>query len=206
MRAEAVKRGLHKSRSIVFKLAAVFSIDSLGGGFVVQTMLIVWLHQRYGMSEAAAGLLFAMTSLGSAFSMLAAPRIARRFGLVNTMVFTHLPANLLLMITPFMPTLPLAVLMLFCRSLLSSMDVPARTAYVMAVVDPDERSAAASITNVPRSLASAVSPAIAGQMLSVTPFGWPLIIGGGLKASYDLILLKMFRNVPELPDQTTQKP
>jgi predicted MFS family arabinose efflux permease len=115
------------------------------------------------------------------------------------MVFTHLPANLFLMITPFMPTLPLAITTLLLRWSLSSMDVPARTAYVMSVVEPDERAAAASVTNVPRSLASAVSPAIAGQLLSMTAFGWPLLVGGGLKAAYDLILLKMFRDIP--PDR-----
>lgn len=197
---EKPAQGLHKSRGIVTKLAVVFSLDSLGGGFVVQTMLIVWLHQRYGMTEAAAGLLFSITSLMGAVSMLAAPRIADRIGLINTMVFTHLPANIFLMLTPFMPTLELAVLMLILRSLLSSMDVPARTAFVMAVVEPDERSAAASFTNVPRSLASAISPAIAGKMLSVTPFGWPLIIGGACKASYDLILWGMFRRVQERAD------
>ena len=195
----APRHGLHRSRSVVLKMAAVFSLDSLGGGFVIQTMLILWLHERWGMSAASAGLLFSVASLLAAFSMLAAPRLANRIGLVNTMVFTHLPANIFLMITPFMPTLPLAILTLMLRWSLSSMDVPARTAYVMSVVEPDERSAAASVTNVPRSLASAVSPAIAGQMLSMTAFGWPLLVGGGLKAAYDLILLKMFRDIP--PDR-----
>ena len=194
-----VRQGLQRSRAIVFRLAAVFSLDSLGGGFVVQTMLILWLHQRHGMSESAAGLLFFGTSLLSALSMLIAPHLANRFGLVNTMVFTHLPANLFLIAAPLMPSLNLAVLMLLCRAALSSMDIPARTAYVMAVVDPDERSAAASLTNVPRSLASAVSPALAGQLLSMTPFGWPLVMGGSLKVIYDLVLLKMFRSIP--PDR-----
>jgi MFS family permease len=193
------RHGLHRSRGIVFKMAAVFSLDSLGGGFVIQTMLILWLHERHGMSQASAGVLFSVASLLAAFSMLAAPRLANRIGLVNTMVFTHLPANIFLMATPFMPTLPLAVTTLLLRWSLSSMDVPARTAYVMSVVDPDERAAAASVTNVPRSLASAVSPALAGQLLSMTAFGWPLLVGGALKAAYDLILLKMFRDIP--PDR-----
>jgi MFS family permease len=197
-RDEAVviqSRTLHKSRAIVARMAVVFSLDSLGGGFVVQTLLILWLHQRHGMSEAAAGLLFSVTSLFSAFSMLAAPRLAQRIGLVNSMVFTHLPANLFLIAAPLMPNLQLAIVMLLARSALSSMDVPARTAFVMSVVEPDERAAAASLTNVPRSLASAVSPALAGQLLSLTPFGWPLIVGGSLKACYDLILWRMFRSV-----------
>jgi MFS family permease len=188
--------GLHRSRSIVLKLAAVFSLDSLGGGFVVQTLLIVWLHDRHGMSEATAGVLFAATNVLSGFSMLAAPRLASRIGLINTMAFTHLPANIFLAITPFMPNLELAVLLLLARAALSQMDIAPRTAYVMAVVDPDERSAAASVTNVPRSLATAVSPAIAGQLLSMTAFGWPLLVGGAMKAAYDLILLKMFRDIP----------
>jgi MFS family permease len=187
--------GLHRSRAIVFRMAAVFSLDSMGGGFVIQTMLILWLHKRHGMSETSAGLLFTAASLLGAFSMLAAPKLAERIGLVNTMVFTHLPANVFLMLTPFMPNLSLAVAMLLLRWSLSSMDVPARTAFVMSVVEPDERAAAASVTNVPRSLASAVSPAIAGQMLSMTAFGWPLLVGGSLKATYDLILLKMFHDV-----------
>jgi MFS family permease len=195
----APRHGLHKSRNVVMKMAAVFSLDSLGGGFVIQTMLILWLHERWGMSAASAGLLFSVASLLAAFSMLAAPRLANRIGLINTMVFTHLPANIFLMITPFMPTLPLAITTLLLRWSLSSMDVPARTAYVMSVVEPDERAAAASVTNVPRSLASAVSPAIAGQLLSMTAFGWPLLVGGGMKAAYDLILLKMFRDIP--PDR-----
>ncbi|HQY30824.1 MAG TPA: MFS transporter [Thermomicrobiales bacterium] len=194
------RSGLHQSRAIVTKMAVVFSLDSLGGGFVVQTMLILWLHQRHGMTEAAAGLLFAVSSLLAAFSMLVAAPMARRIGLVNTMVFTHLPANIFLILTPFMPTMGLAVTMLLGRALLSSMDVPARTAFVMAAVQPDERPAAASYTNVPRSLASAVSPALAGQLLSMTAFGWPLVIGGVLKASYDLILLGMFRSVQIDPD------
>ena len=194
--ASTQRRGLHRSRGVVMKLAAVFSLDSLGGGFVIQTMLILWLHQRHGMSQASAGFLFTAASLLAAFSMLAAPRLSSRIGLINTMVFTHLPANIFLMLTPLMPNLPLAVTMLLLRWSLSQMDIPARTAYVMAVVDPDERAATASVTNVPRSLATAASPAIAGQLLSLTAFGWPLLVGGALKAAYDLILLKMFRNIP----------
>jgi MFS family permease len=190
------RRGLHRSRETVLRLAAVFSLDSLGGGFVVQTLLIVWLHDRHGLSVATAGLLFAATNVLSGFSMLAAPRLASRIGLINTMVFTHLPANIFLALTPFMPNLELAVLLLLLRAALSQMDIAPRTAYVMAVVDPDERPAAASVTNVPRSLAAAISPAIAGQLLSMTAFGWPLLVGGAMKAAYDLILLKMFRDIP----------
>jgi MFS family permease len=186
---------LGKSRRIVYTLAALFSIDSFAGGFAVQSLLALWLLQRFDLSVAAAGNIFFWTGLLTAFSHLAAARVATRFGLINTMVFTHLPANLFLILVPFMPTLELALLFLFLRSALSSMDVPARTSYVMAVVSPVERPAAASVTAVPRSLASAISPSIAGALLVASPFGWPLVICGALKIVYDLTLLRMFRAV-----------
>ena len=186
---------LGPSRRIVYRLAGLFSLDSFGGGFVVQSLLALWLFQRFDLSVTAAGTIFFWTSLLSAFSQLAAPRLASRIGLVKTMVYTHIPANVFLMAAPFMPTLPLAILMLLLRSTLSSMDVPARTSYVMAVVTPEERPAAASVTNVPRSLAAAASPSFAGWLLSVSGFGWPLLIGGALKATYDLLLLHMFGKI-----------
>ncbi len=186
---------LGKSRRIVYTLAALFSIDSFAGGFAVQSLLALWLLQRFDLSVAAAGNIFFWTGLLTAFSHLAAARVAARFGLINTMVFTHLPANVFLILVPFMPTLELALLFLFLRSALSSMDVPARTSYVMAVVSPGERPAAASVTAVPRSLASALSPSIAGALLVASPFGWPLVICGALKIVYDLTLLRMFRAV-----------
>jgi predicted MFS family arabinose efflux permease len=186
---------LGKSRRIVYTLAALFSIDSFAGGFAVQSLLALWLLQRFDLSVAAAGNIFFWTGLLTAFSHLAAARVAARFGLINTMVFTHLPANVFLILVPFMPTLELALLFLFLRSALSSMDVPARTSYVMAVVSPGERPAAASVTAVPRSLASAISPSIAGALLVASPFGWPLVICGALKIVYDLTLLRMFRAV-----------
>ena len=186
---------LGKSRRIVYTLAALFSIDSFAGGFAVQSLLALWLLQRFDLSVAAAGNIFFWTGLLTAFSHLAAARVAARFGLINTMVFTHLPANVFLILVPFMPTLELALLFLFLRSALSSMDVPARTSYVMAVVSPGERPAAASVTAVPRSLASALSPSIAGALLVASPFGWPLVICGALKIVYDLTLLRMFRKV-----------
>ena len=186
---------LGKSRRIVYTLAALFSIDSFAGGFAVQSLLALWLLQRFDLSVTAAGTIFFWTGLLTAFSHLAAARVAARFGLINTMVFTHLPANLFLILVPFMPTLELALLFLFLRSALSSMDVPARTSYVMAVVSPGERPAAASVTAVPRSLASALSPSIAGALLVASPFGWPLVICGALKIVYDLALLRMFRGI-----------
>ncbi|MGD9702991.1 MAG: MFS transporter [Acidimicrobiia bacterium] len=186
---------LGASRSIVRRLAAVFSLDAFAGGFVVQSLLVLWLARRHGLSTALSGGVFFWAGLLSGASALVAVPLARRIGLIRTMVFTHLPANALLVATAFMPNATLAIGCLLARSSLSQMDVPARTSYVMAVVTPAERPAAASVTNVPRSLAAAASPLIAGWMLDHSSFGWPLIIGGTLKALYDLTLLALFRNV-----------
>ncbi len=186
---------LKKSKRNVYRLAALFSLDAFGGGFVVQSMLALWLFQKFQLSTMITGTIFFWAGLFSALSYLAAVRIADRFGLVNTMVFTHLPANLLLILIPFMPSLSWAVALLLARSLLSQMDVPTRSSYVMAIVPPEERAAAASITTVPRSLASAAGPFLAGYLLSISSFGWPLVIAGGLKIIYDVLLLRMFRTV-----------
>jgi MFS family permease len=203
MEAPARAAPLRKSKKIVYTLSALFSLDAFGGGFVVQSMVALWLFQKFQLSTVVAGTIFFWTGVLSAFSYLAAVRIANRFGLVNTMVFTHLPANLLLVLIPFMPTLNWAIALLLTRSALSQMDVPTRSAFVMAVVNPNERAAAASMTAVPRSLASAASPAMAGYLLGMSTFGWPLVIAGGLKITYDLLLLAMFRNVP-LPEDTAR--
>ena len=192
---EAPAAPLGPSKGIVYRLAALFSLDAFGGGFAVQSLLALWLYLRFDLSVEAAGAIFFWTGILAAVSFLAAPAIARRIGLINTMVFTHLPANIFTVLVPLMPTLPLALLFLFLRALLSSMDKPARTSYVMAVVSPAERPAAAGITAVPRSLAAAISPAIAGYLLTITSFGWPLVISGVLKIVYDLTLLAMFRKV-----------
>jgi MFS family permease len=192
---------LRESRKIVYTMAALFSLDSFGGGFVVQSLLALWLFQRFDLSVAAAGTIFFWTGVLSAGSYLVAARLAQRIGLVNTMVYTHLPSNVLLMLVPFMPTLPLALALLFARSALSQMDVPTRTSYVMAVVPPAERSAAASVTTAPRSLASAASPLLSGYLLGLSTFGWPLVIAGLLKGTYDLLLLRMFARVKP-PEET----
>ena len=184
---------LRQSRPIVLALAALFSLDAFAGGFVVQSLLALWLFDRFGLSLATAGLIFFWTGVLSAFSYFVAARIADRIGLVNTMVFTHLPSNICLALVAFAPSLWLAVALLLLRSALSQMDVPTRTSYVMAVVSPEERPAAASMTAVPRSLAAAVSPMISGAMLATSSFGWPLILAGGLKIAYDLLLLMLFR-------------
>lgn len=193
--AEAPQAALGPSRSIVYRLAALFSLDAFGGGFVVQSLLALWLYQTYDLSLVDAGQIFFWMSLCAAASFLLAVPLARRIGLVPTMVFTHLPANFFLMLVPFVSSLPLAIGLLMLRGLLSQMDVPARSSYVMAVVTPPERPAAASITAVPRSLATAVAPLIAGWLMTLSPFGWPLVLGGGLKALYDVLLLLGFRKV-----------
>ncbi len=186
---------LRESKRIVFTLAGLFSLDALGAGFVVQSILALWLFERFDLPVATAGTIFFWTGVLSAGSHLVAARLAARFGLINTMVFTHLPSNVLLVLVPFMPTLPLAVLVLMLRSALSQMDVPTRSSYVMAVVPPAERPAAASVTSVPRSLAQAVGPLPAGYLLGLSTFGWPLVIAGALKVVYDLLLLAMFARV-----------
>ena len=193
--ADTTRTPLGPSRRTVYRMAALFSLDSFGGGFVVQALLVLWLFRRFGLSIAVAGQIFFWTGLLSALSALVAVRLARRLGLVRTMVFTHLPANVLLALTPFMPNLGLAIACLLARSALSQMDVPVRTSYVMAVVTPAERPAAASVTNVPRSLASAAGPFLAGWLLDRSTFGWPLVIGGALKAAYDLAFLALFVGV-----------
>ncbi len=185
---------LAESRGLVLRLAAVFCVDALGGGFVVQSLLALWLFRRFEMSVATAGAVFFTAGLLAGFSQLASSRLAARIGLINTMVYTHLPSNVLLVLAAVMPNAVLAVTFLLLRMSLSQMDVPARQSYVMSVVPPRERAAAASVTNVPRSLAAATTPLIAGAMLSHSSFGWPLIAGGVLKGLYDLLLLQQFRS------------
>ncbi len=185
---------LGPSRRFVLTLAALFSLDAFGGGFIVQSLLALWLFDHWGLSLAAAGAFFFWSGLLAAGSYLVATRLAGRFGLVNTMVFTHLPSNLLLIAVPFAPSLVVALALLLLRSALSNMDVPTRTSYVMAVVTPGERAAAASVTAVPRSLAAAASPIAAGYMLALSSFGWPLVAAGALKVIYDLLLLALFRH------------
>jgi MFS family permease len=186
---------LRESRRRVYTLAALFSLDAFGGGFVVQSLVALWLYQRFGLSTAATGTIFFWTGVLTAASYLVAVRIAQRIGLVRTMVFTHLPSSLCLVVIPFVPSLELAIGLLLVRSALSQMDVPTRSSYVMAIVPPHERAAAASITSVPRSFAASASPVLAGWLLGLSPFGWPLIAGGVVKIVYDLLLLAMFAKV-----------
>jgi predicted MFS family arabinose efflux permease len=182
-------------------LAALFSIDAFGGGFAVQSLLVLWLYQRFQLSAETTGAIFFATGLLGGLSQLVSPILAARIGLIHTMVYTHLPANFLLIAAGLVPSAPLAVTFLLLRASLSQMDVPARQAYVMAVVPPDVRAAAASVTNVPRSLAAAVPPLFVGAMLSYSTVGWPLVCGGALKVVYDVLLLVRFRAVPGLAEE-----
>jgi hypothetical protein len=187
---------LGPSRGIVMRLAALFCIDSFAGGLLVNSMLALWLFKRFGLSLGAAGQFFFWSGLMMTASQLLAPVLARRFGLVNTMTFTHIPASLFLIAASAAPTLPIALACLLLRSVLSSMDVPARNAFVMAVVTPPERAAAASFTAVPRSLASALGPTIGASLLASGMLAAPLVACGVLKIVYDLALLGMFRRHP----------
>lgn len=186
---------LGPSRKIVVHLAALFSVDAFAGGLVVNTLLALWLFERFDLSLAAAGNFFFWAGLLSAGSQLAAPWVARRIGLINTMVFTHVPSSICLILTAFAESLPVALTLLFIRSALSQMDVPTRSAFVMAVVTPAERAAAASFTAVPRSLAAAASPAIGGALFAAGWLAVPLVACGVLKIAYDLAIWRAFRRI-----------
>jgi MFS family permease len=186
---------LGPSRGMVYKLAALFSLDAFAGGFVVQSLLALWLFKRFGISLSAASLFFFWTSVLSALSYPLASWLSRRIGLVNTMVFTHIPSSVCLIAAAFAPNLPWVLGLLLVRSALSQMDVPTRTSYVMAVVTPAERASAASVTAVPRSLASSISPAFAGVLFGPAFSGLPLMVCGTLKIVYDLALLYTCRHV-----------
>ncbi len=185
---------LGRSKGIVYKLAALFSLDAFAGGFAVPSLVALWLFERFGLSLTAASLFFFWSNVLAAFSYPVAARLAKRFGLVNTMVFTHIPSSLCLILAAFSTNLMAVLGLLLVRSALSQMDVPTRTSYVMAVVTPPERPAAASITAVPRSLASSLSPALAGALLASSFSGLPLVVCGGLKIMYDVALLFSFRH------------
>lgn len=195
---------LGPSRGVVIKLAVLFCIDSFAGGFVVQSLLALWLFQRFDLSLSAAAVFFFWSSTLAAFSYPVAAWLAKRIGLVNTMVYTHIPSSVFLILAALSPNLYVALALLLLRSALSQMDVPTRTSYVMAVVTPAERPAAASVTAVPRSLASAISPTFAGLLLATAFPALPLVLCGVLKIAYDVALLVSFRHIkpPEEADRT----
>jgi MFS family permease len=188
--------GLHRSRGVVLQLAGLQGLDALAGGFIIQSLLAYWFHLRFGAGPQALGALFFGTNLLSALSFLVATRLAEKVGLLNTMVFTHLPSNVLLVLVPFMPSFGAAAGLLLARHLLSQMDVPTRQAYTVALVSPEERPAAAGLAVSVRALAQACAPAISGVTMAVAATPAPFVIAGGLKIVYDLSLYFRFRRVP----------
>jgi MFS family permease len=195
LRTERRFVGLHRSRGTVARLSALFALDAFAGGFVVHSLVAYWFSLRWGLSAEVLGLIFFWVGLLSGLSLLAAGWLAGRIGLLNTMVLTHLPSNVLLVLVPFAPTAWLAILLFLARMSISQMDVPTRQSYTMAVVEPDERTATAGLTNVARSTASAVGPAIAGAAMSGATLGAPFVIAGSLKIVYDLLVFLAFRRV-----------
>jgi MFS family permease len=205
-RSWSVFPSLPHSRQTVLRLSGLFSLDAFAGGLIAQTLMALYFHLRFDVSLGLLAVLFFGANLLSALSFLAAPALARRFGLLNTMVFTHLPSNLLLLFVPLMPTVPLAAAVLLLRQCLSQLGVPTRQAYTMALVTSGERTAAASVTSVARSAGAAASPALAGALLrgSLPTLGAPFLIAGGLKAIYDLVLWALFRHV-QLPEKAVEQ-
>lgn len=187
--------GLHRSLPIVMKLSGLFALDAFAGGLVIQSLLAYWFYLKFGVEPAVLGGIFFGANILSGLSALAAARMAERFGLINTMVWTHIPSNILLILIPFMPTLGWAIAILFLRFSISQMDVPTRQSYTMAVVDPDERSAAAGVTNIARSLGSSFAPLLTGAMLGASWLSLPFVLSGGLKIIYDLALFFSFRRL-----------
>lgn len=196
--------GLHRSRAVVAKLAALFAIDSFAGGFIVQGLVAYWFYLRYGVDLKTLGSIFFGANFLSALSFLLAAPIASRIGLLNTMVFTHLLSNILLLLVPFMPNLELTVGVFLVRHLLSQLDVPTRQSYTMAVVDSDERAAAAGLMSVARNGAAAIAPAFAGATLTAPALGLPFLLAGGLKIIYDLTIFALFRHVKP-PEESTRE-
>jgi MFS family permease len=198
--------GLHRSRGTVLRLSGLFSLDSFGSAMVTQSLVAYWFTLRYGAQPALLGVLFLIANILAGLSSLVAARLAARIGLIRTMVFTHIPSNILLIALPLMPNLPLAAIVMFARFSLSQMDIPARQSYVVAVVDPNERSAAAGVTGIARNLSSAPGPLLATPLLGIeTLSSLPFIVAGGLKLSYDVLLYILFRaarppeELPEAP-------
>jgi MFS family permease len=188
--------GLHRSRAVVFKLSSLFAMDAFAGALLVQSLMAYWFHVRFGVESGVLGSIFFGANILAGISALLAIRLANKFGLINTMVFTHIPSNILLILVPLMPTLPLAIGVLLLRFSISQMDVPTRQSYTMAVVAPDERSAAAGVTAIARSVGASVSPALTGLLFSIPMlFNAPFFLAGGLKIIYDLLLYREFRAV-----------
>jgi MFS family permease len=198
LRQTNVKRtlGLHRSRGVVFRLSSLFALDAFAGALIVQSLIAYWFYLRFGIQSGVIGSIFFGANILAGVSALLAGKLAKRFGLINTMVFTHIPSNILLMLVPLMPTLGLAIAILLLRFSISQMDVPTRQSYTMAVVAPDERSAASGVTSIARSVGAAISPSLTGVFLSVPMLiSAPFFLSGGLKIIYDLLLYRSFRKI-----------
>jgi sugar phosphate permease len=194
--------GLKHSRGIVLKLSALFSLDAFAGGFIMQSIMAYWFYLRFHVEPATLGAIFFGANIFAALSYLAAARVAARIGLIRTMVFTHIPSNILLILVPLMPNLPLAITLLLVRFSISQMDVPTRQSYTMAVVDPLERSAAAGITGIARTIGASIAPLFTGPLLaSVYLLNMTFFLAGGLKIIYDLALYRSFRTLRP-PEET----
>lgn len=193
--------GLHRSRGVVLKLSSLFALDAFAGGLIVQSLIAYWFYVKFGVEPAVLGTIFFAANIAAGISALLAVRVAARIGLIRTMVWTHIPSNILLMLVPLMPNLPLAIGVLLARFSISQMDVPTRQSYTMAVVAPDERSAAAGVTTIARSLGSAISPSLTGAMLSASLLSLPFFLSGGLKIVYDVALYFQFRALKP-PEET----
>jgi MFS family permease len=202
----STRLGLHRSRGVVARLSLLFGLDAFAGGFVMQSLIAYWFQLRFGVEPGVLGAIFFVANILAGVSALLAARIADRIGLINTMVVTHLPSNVLLILVPLMPTLPLAVAVLLLRFSISQMDVPTRQSYTMAVVAPDERSAAAGVTGIARSIGAAVSPVMAAPMVAMPGLSsLPFLISGSLKIVYDLLLYRSFRRT-RAPEEQTAAP
>jgi MFS family permease len=194
--------GLHRSRQVVFKLSSLFAMDAFAGGLVLQSLMAYWFHVHFGVEAGVLGSIFFGANILAGISSLLAVRLADKFGLINTMVFTHIPSNILLILVPLMPTLPLAIGVLLLRFSISQMDVPTRQSYTMAVVEPDERSAASGVTAIARSIGASISPGLTGLLFSIPLlFNAPFFLSGGIKIIYDLLLYREFRAVKP-PEET----
>lgn len=188
--------GLHRSKGVVLKLSALFSLDAFAGGFVLQSIMAYWFHVRYNVQPTVLGGIFLGANILAGLSALSASWIANRIGLIRTMVFTHIPSNLLLILVPLMPNLPLAVAMLLLRFSISQMDVPTRQSYTMAIISPDERAASAGITGIARTTGTSLSPVLSGPLLATSALlNMPFFLSGGLKIIYDLLLYRSFRHL-----------
>jgi predicted MFS family arabinose efflux permease len=194
--------GLHRSRGVVFKLSGLFAMDAFAGGLIVQSMFALWFSLRYGLDSGVIGSIFFGANILAGISALLAVPMAKRFGLINTMVFTHIPSSIFLILMPLMPNLPLAITMLLLRFSISQMDVPTRQSYTMAVVAPDERSAASGVTSIARSVGAAISPSLAGIFLGIPSLlSVPFFLCGGIKITYDLLLWRDFSKVKPPEEQ-----